>query len=156
MPAVDQLARQWIDYAETISAFVRGRAIFIQPWGHSRRTAQRNKDSPPVGRCMNAARPFTHRKSSNNAVSGSINYRDVARAFVAYEHEIAGRFTARHAEEKNPNDRRDTQAMHGVTRTSQCPWVQLGAQNFNIGCSISDVGCLLHASARQTFHSRSS
>src|SRR5207247_11277529 len=60
MPAIDQLARRWIDYAETISAFVRGRAIFIQAGRHTRRAAQRNKDSPAIGRSVNAARPFPH------------------------------------------------------------------------------------------------
>jgi hypothetical protein len=78
MPAIDQFACRWIDYAETISAFVRGRAIFIQAGRHTRRAAQRNKDSPPIGRSVNAARPFAHWKTSDDAVCGSINDRDIA------------------------------------------------------------------------------
>ena len=89
MPPIYQFARCWIDHAETIGAFVRGRAIFIHAGRHSRRAAQSNKHSPAVGRRMNAARPFAHRKSSNDAICGSINDRDIARAFVADEYKIA-------------------------------------------------------------------
>jgi hypothetical protein len=112
MPAIDQFARRWIDYAETISAFVRGRAIFIQAGRHSRRAAQRNKESPAIGRSVNAARPFAHWKTSDHAVCGAINDCDIARAFVAYEHEIARRFSARRSGEKNAKNPRDKQAMH--------------------------------------------
>ena len=112
MPAINQFARRWIDYAETVSAFVRGRAIFIQAGRHSRRAAQRNKESPAIGRRVNAARPFAHWKTSDHAVCGAINDRDIARAFVAYEHEIARRFSARDSREKNPKDPSNKQAMH--------------------------------------------
>ena len=61
---------------------------------------------------MNAARPFPHWKSSDNAICGSINDCDIARAFVADEHEVAWRFSARRDGEKNPKHPRDKKAMH--------------------------------------------
>src|SRR6516162_7451987 len=99
MPTIDQFARRWIDHAKTVGPFVRGRAIFIQPRCHPGRAAQRNKDSPPVRRGVNAAWSFAHWKGPDDAVCGSINHGDIAGAFVAYEHEIGWRFSADHARE---------------------------------------------------------
>jgi hypothetical protein len=78
MPPIYQFARRWIDDSESVSAFVRGRAIFIQAGSHTRRAAQRNKDPPTIRRRVNAARPFSDRKGSDDVICRSINHRDVA------------------------------------------------------------------------------
>ena len=111
MPSIYQFVRYWIDHAETLGAFVRCRAIFIQPGCHSRRAAQRNEDSPPVRSGVNSAWPFAHWKGPDDAVCGSINHRDIAGAFVAYKHEIVWRLTARHSDENDPEGPKDKQAM---------------------------------------------
>ena len=88
------------------------RAILIQPRCHPGRAAQRNKDSPPIRRGVNAARPFAYWKGPDDAVCGSINHRDIAGAFVAYKHEIVWRLSARHSDENDPEGPKDKQAMH--------------------------------------------
>src|SRR5262249_27101703 len=113
MPPVFQFPRGWIDDAETIGAFVCWCAIFIQTRRHSRRATQCNKESTSVGSRVNAARPVSHWKCSNDAVCGTINDRHIARAFVADEHEIALGFSARCGGQKDPSDERDKPAMHG-------------------------------------------
>jgi hypothetical protein len=112
MPSIYQFVRCWIYHAETVGAFVRWRAIFIQPGRHSRRAAQRNKQSPSIRRGVNAARPFAHWKGSDDAVCGSINHRDIAGAFIAYKHKIAWRLSARHTDENDPEGPKGKQAMH--------------------------------------------
>ena len=77
-PVRHMVSRGWIDDCKTIGAFVRGRAIFIEPRRHTRRAAQRDKDPPAIGRCVNTARPFAHWKSFADAICSSINDRYIA------------------------------------------------------------------------------
>src|SRR5262249_54527934 len=78
MPPIRQFARCRIYHTEAVSAFVRWRAIFIQPRCHSRRAAQCNEDSPSARGGVNASRPFAHWKGPDDAIGGSINHCDVA------------------------------------------------------------------------------
>ena len=89
VPAIDQLLRRRIDYTKAISGLVRGRAIFIHTGGHSRRTAQCHKEPLTAGRRVNATRPFAYRQSRNDRICSPVNYRYVAGALVADEHEVA-------------------------------------------------------------------
>jgi len=83
VPAIDQLVSHWIDHAKSISALVRGRAIFVYTGRHSRRTAQRDKHSLPIRRRVNPAWPLAYFESRDNSVSGAVNHTDIARSFVA-------------------------------------------------------------------------
>src|SRR5437762_10776929 len=106
MPAIGQLVRRGINYAETVSGLVSWGAIFIDSGRHSWRTTQRYKNSLSVRRGVNPAWPFANAKSRNYFVRRTINHRDVARVFIADENEIAGGFRIHHdrACQKDVND----------------------------------------------------
>ena len=112
MPAIGQLVRRGINYAETVSGLVSWGAIFIDSGRHSWRTTQRYKNSLSVQRGVNPAWPFANAKSRNHFVRRAVNYCDVARVFIADKDEVARRFTAG----QNcacDNDAKDKKATHG-------------------------------------------
>ena len=112
MPAIDELARYWIDHTKTISAFIGWRAIFIQTGRHPWRTAQCYKESFPVRRRVNPARPLACLERCNNGIRRSINHGNVARSFITDKHEVARRFSARH-DCACDKDAKNKEATHG-------------------------------------------
>src|SRR5947199_9425887 len=94
MPAIGQLVRRGINYAETVSGLVSCGAIFIDSGRHSWRTTQRYKNSLSVRRGANPAWPFANATSRNDFVRLAVNYCDAGRVLIADQVEGAPRLTA--------------------------------------------------------------
>jgi hypothetical protein len=112
MPAIDQFARCWIDHTEAVGPFISGRAIFIKAGGHSRGTAQGNKEPPTVRRRVNPSRPFAYWKRGYNLVSVAVDHGDITGAFVANEHEVGWRFGAKYSSYNDTRETNDKKTTH--------------------------------------------
>ena len=121
MPAIDQLARHRIDHTETISALVSGRAIFVHAGSHSRRTAQRDKNSRPIRCAVNPAGSFADLESRDHVVRRAIDDTHITRSFVADEHKVAGGLRLSQAHDCTDHERRNSPEAESHSG-SRSPW----------------------------------